>query len=129
MIFIPPIYILLNIIHAWWHWYLIVKQNKTITSSQKAFEYGLISLLTFIPLLAFEKALPLIILPILTRAAFYDGLLNLFRGKAFLYEGQISKKKSVVDWIEDKIGLPTIIFRLLYALIYIGYLIFYLVKH
>ncbi len=126
MLFIPPIYILLNIIQAWWHSYLIVKKNKTITSSQKTFEYGLICLLTFIPLLAFEKALPLIILPLVTRAAFYDGLLNLFRGKPFLYEGQISKKKSVIDWIEDKIGLPIWFFRLFYSLTYISYLIYYL---
>ena len=122
---IPIVYILLNIIHALWHRYLI-KRSRTIYSNQKTAEYFIASVLIAVVLILFHyPVLPMIIFALLTRMAFFDILLNLFRGKSWLYDGEISKKKSIVDWIENKIGLPTWFFRLLYIAAYITYLIIY----
>jgi len=122
---IPIVYILLNVIHAVWHSYLI-KQGRTIYSNQKTIEYFGASVIIAVVLILFPyPVLPMIIFALLTRMAFFDGLLNLFRGKPYLYEGEISKKKSIIDWVENKIGLPTWFFRLLYIAAYIGYFIIY----
>lgn len=126
MILLPVIYILINIIHAGYHWYLIVKRNKLITSVQKVIEYGLACVLvTVIFLIIGYFDWPLVLLPLLTRAAVFDPCLNLLRGKSWLYEGQISKRKSFVDWVENLTGLPVWVFRITYLLTYIGYLIYY----
>lgn len=126
--FIPFIYFVIVLVHAIWHWYRIVKKNELITSTEKFLEYAVACFVCFIALLKWVEPLHLIVFPIVTRMAFYDALLNLFRKKGFLYEGEISKKKSWVDWIENKIGLPTWLYRLVYALLWVGYLIYYLIE-
>lgn len=124
---IPIIYILLNVIHAIWHLHLI-KKNETVYSNQKTIEYLVASILTATVLIFFHyPVLPMILFALLSRMAFFDILLNLFRGKSWVYEGEISKKKSVIDWIENKVGLPIWFLRLLYIACYITYLIIYLV--
>jgi len=59
--------------------------------------------------------------------AFFDTFLNLLRGKPILYEGSLSKKKSLVDVFESWTGLPIWVLRLLYLAGFIAYtLIYYL---
>lgn len=126
--FVPILYFVLVLSHAIWHWYRIVKKNELITSIEKFLEYSIACFVCFMALLKWVKPIHLIIFPIVTRAAFYDALLNVFRKKPLLYEGEIKKKKSWIDWIENQIGLPTWSYRLVYALAYVGYLIYYLLK-
>jgi hypothetical protein len=120
-IMIPIIYFVLVLAHAKYHAYLIVKKNKTIKSYQKVVEWGLASAICFFLLLKYSGWLPLVILPIVTRLAFFDTALNLFRKKNWLYE----KASGGVDGFEKKIGLPTWAFRLIYFAMYIVYLITY----
>lgn len=125
---IPLTYILINLIQAVWHNYLI-KKNRLIQSGQKIIEYTIASILAGL-LLKFTggaKVIPLILFCVLTRLAFYDAFLNILRGKDLFYEGQISKKKSLWDWIENKVGLPVWVFRIVYFLAFFVYLIIYLV--
>lgn len=124
---IPIAYFILNILHALYHWYLADKKNITIKSKRKTAEYLLICLVATIVLGIIKwQLLPLVVFPVITRAAVFDIALNKFRGKKWTYEGEISWKKSGVDWIEWKIGLPTWAYRLIYLIGYITYLIFYL---
>jgi len=124
---IPIAYILLNVIHALWHWYRIVKKNITIRSTQKTIEYSVASILAAVVLILFHyPVLPMILFALLTRMAFFDILLNILRGKSWLYEGEIKKRKSWVDWFENQTGLPIWVLRILYIAVYIGYLIIYL---
>src|SRR5687767_12395818 len=124
---IPITYILINFFHALWHSYLI-KKNRLIQSGQKIIEYSVISILAglTISILSGWQVVPLILFCLLSRMAFFDAFLNLLRGKDLLYEGEISKRKSWTDWIEDKIGLPVWVFRILYILAFFTYLIIYL---
>ena len=121
-------YILLNFMHACWHKYLIGK-NRLILSGQKIIEYSGLSILAGVVLKSVLDCslLPLILFCVLSRLAFYDILLNLLRGKNWMYEGQISKYKSFWDWLERQTGIPLMIFRLLYIALFVGYtLIYYL---
>jgi hypothetical protein len=124
---IPITYILLNLLHAFWHRYLI-RKNRLIQSYQKTIEYtGLSALAGVILKFGFGcPILPLILFAVVTRMALFDLFLNLLRGKPILYEGQIKSKKSLVDWIEMKIGLPVWFFRILYFAVWIVLLIIYL---
>jgi len=124
---IPLTYLILNIVHALWHWYLI-KRGRTIFSNQKTIEYSIISILAavILKLVSGCPVLPLILFAVLTRVAFFDIALNLFRGKNWLYEGEIKSKKSLTDWIESKTELPILAFRVAYIIIYVAYLIFYI---
>lgn len=124
---IPIVYILLNFLHAVWHYYLI-KKNRLIKSGQKIIEYSVISILAGLILKIWFgwQLIPLILFCVLTRMAFFDIFLNLLRKMPILYEGQISKKKSLVDWIENKIGLPVWTFRVVYLSAWLAYLIIYL---
>lgn len=127
---IPLTYILLNLIHALWHSYLI-KKNRLIQSGQKTIEYSISSLLTGV-ILKFslpegKLLLPLILFCILTRLAFFDGFLNILRGKSITYEGDIKRSKSFYDWFENKLGIPIIVLRIFYLAVFIAYtLIYYL---
>ena len=125
---IPLTYILLNLLQAVWHNYLI-KKNRLILSAQKIIEYSIVSILAGLTIFIFleGKLVPLILFCILTRLAFYDPFLNVLRGKDLFYEGEISKKKSLSDWIENKIGLPVWVFRIVYLVAFFVYLIIYLV--
>jgi hypothetical protein len=119
---IPSIYLALVIIHAKYHAYLIIKKNRVIKSKQKVFEWSLASFICFWVLLTWSTIAALIILPIVTRLAFFDTLLNLSRKKRWLYE---SKSKSGWDAIERRIGLPTWVYRILYIIMYVVYLLIY----
>ena len=125
---IPLTYILLNLIHALWHSYLI-KKNRLILSAQKTIEYSIASILAgvVLKLVLGCQLLPLILFCVLSRLAFFDPFLNVLRGKDLFYEGEISKRKSWYDWIENKIGLPAWVYRLLYIVGFFIYLIIYVV--
>ena len=124
---IPLVYILINLIQAVWHSYLI-KKNRLIKSGQKIIEYSILSILAGVILISFPggKLLPLILFCILTRLAFFDSFLNILRGLPLTYEGQIKKGKSFYDWFEDQTGIPVIILRIFYLILFIVYLIIYL---
>jgi len=128
MIWLPLTYFLLNLIHAIWHWYLIERRNKLVKSLQKTTEYTLASVIVG---MVFKwvfhfKLFPIIMFCLITRAAFFDPILNFFRGKTCAYEGEIKKEKGFFDWLENKTGLPTWFFRIAYWASYIIYLIIYL---
>jgi len=124
---IPLTYILLNFIHALWHWYLITKKNRLIKSLQKTIEYSVSSILAGVALKAVLgcKLLPLILFCVLTRMAYFDIMLNLLRGKSWLYEGEIKKRKSWIDWFENQTGLPVAVLRIVYLVAFIVYTIIY----
>lgn len=123
-ILLPLIYIALVILHSAYHWWKIEEKNKLITSTQKIIEWSVISILAGVLLIPFYQLLPIIIYPIITRLAFFDITLNLMRGKSWLYEGAISKSKSLWDFVESRIGMPIWIFRVIYILMFLAYLIF-----
>ena len=126
---IPFTYILLNLIHALWHSYLI-KKNRLIQSGQKIIEYSILSLLAglTISILSGWQVVPLILFCFLTRLAWFDIFLNKLRGLPFDYEGQISKRKSLWDWIENKIGFTVFFYRCLYLWFYAAYLTYYILN-
>ena len=124
---IPLTYILINLIHSVWHSYLI-KKGRLIFSGQKVIEYTIASILAGL-LLKFTggaKAIPLILFCFLSRLAFFDAFLNIFRGLPLTYEGTISKKKSLYDWVEDKLGLPIMFLRVVYLAAFLIYLIIWM---
>src|SRR6188768_2303099 len=124
---IPLTYILLNLIHALWHSYLI-KKNRLIKSGQKIIEYSIVSILAGVILISFPggKLLPLILFCILTRLAFFDSFLNILRGLPLTHEGQIKKGKSFYDWFEDQTGLPIMFLRVVYLAAFLIYLIIWM---
>jgi len=121
---VPTIYFLIVFFHALIDAYKIEKKGIYINHFVEGCFYvlicGAVSITIF--MLTEVSWLPLILFPIITRTAFFDGLLNVFRGKRILYEGAASKTDSIEKWI----GLPTVIYRIFYLLIYVGYLIIYL---
>ena len=124
---IPLVYILINLIQAVWHSYLI-KKNRLILSGQKTIEYAIASILAGLvfKLIFRVDLIPLILFCLLTRLAFFDAFLNVLRHKPILYEGEIKRSKSFVDWFERQTGLPVAIFRIIYLVAFIVYLIIYL---
>ena len=123
----PLTYILINLIQAVWHSYLI-KKNRLIKSGQKIIEYSIVSILAGVILISFPggKLLPLILFCILTRLAFFDSFLNILRGLPLTYEGQIKKGKSFYDWFEDQTGLPIMFLRVVYLAAFLIYLIIWM---
>ncbi len=126
---IPIIYILINFIHAIWHWFLIVKKKQTVKSFQKVAEYTILSLTAGLILkIGFGcPVVPLILFCVLSRLAFFDGFLNTLRGKSVLYEGDVKKKKSFWDWFERQTGISIVVLRIFYLVIYLVYLIIFLI--
>jgi hypothetical protein len=132
---IPLTYILINLIHALWHCYLI-KKNRLIQSGQKVIEYSVLSIVAALIILwvkgSFKygswltDSLPLIFFCLLSRLALFDPVLNLLRGKPIYYEGTIDRKKSGFDWLESKLPVPIWLLRLIYIAAFITYLIIYL---
>ena len=124
---IPLVYILINLIQAVWHSYLI-KKNRLILSGQKTIEYAIASILAGVILKVVLgcSILPLILFCILTRLAFFDPFLNLFRGLPLNYEGEIKKKKSFYDWFEQQTGLPIMFLRVVYLAAFLIYLIIWM---
>src|SRR5678809_1052409 len=88
---IPIVYILINLLQAVWHSFLINQKNILIKSGQKIAEYSILSLLAGVILKAVLgcKLLPLILFCLLSRLAFYDPFLNVLRGLPIAYEGEI----------------------------------------
>lgn len=123
---IPLTYILINLFHAVWHKYL-TDRNRLILSGQKVIEYLTISVLAGLILnIGFGcPVAPLIFFCVLSRLAFFDGFLNILRGKSVLYEGEVKKNKSLWDYLENKIGLPVWFYRIFYLVAFIAYLIIY----
>ena len=124
---IPLTYILINLIQAVWHSYLI-KKNRLIMSGQKTIEYSVVSILAGLVLkLVFRvELIPLILFCLLTRLAFFDSFLNILRGKPLSYEGEIKKKKSFYDWFEQQTGLPIMFLRVVYLAAFLIYLIIWM---
>ena len=124
---IPLVYILINLIQAIWHSYLI-KKNRLILLGQKTIEYGIASILAGLVLkLIFRvELIPLILFCLLTRLAFFDPFLNVLRGKPIAYEGEIKRSKSFYDWFEDQTGLPTMFLRVVYLAAFLIYLIIWI---
>jgi hypothetical protein len=127
-IIIPLTFLVIVVAHAMYHRYLIVVKNKTIMSRQKVLEYGIASLLAGVVLKVVLGCSipPLILFCLITRLAWYDALLNLFRGKEIYYEGVPNRRKSGFDWFESKLPVPIWGLRLIYIAGYLVYLIFYL---
>lgn len=70
----------------------------------------------------------LLIIPILTRAALFDPVLNLMTGNNFVYNGDRNNpKRSWVDRFEDWTGLSIFWLRIAYLVIYVGYLIYFFI--
>lgn len=121
---IPTIFILIVVAHALIDAYQIEKKGIYINHFKEGCYYALVCVVvSFVLWKLGNHWLSLAIFPLITRMAFFDGLLNLFRGKKFLYEG----KASLVDRIERAIGLPTWFMRMFYFAAYIVYLIIYFV--
>lgn len=125
-IILPVVYLVLNVAHAYWHAKRI-KKGELILSKKKIAEAIISNVVVFLVVIFFYPFWPVILFAGLTRAAFYDIALNLFRGKRWTYEGDISRKKSWMDWIEYEIGFPPYVYRVLYLAVYVTYLIIYLI--
>jgi len=127
---LPLTYILLVLLHAYYD-STEIKKGIIIDHFRESIYY----LFAFMLLgVAFKltlggEVLPLILFPLLARAAFFDPLLNLFIGKGWLFEG-VSKPKSKESWwdrLERQIGLPVWVYRIIYILAFVSYtLIYYL---
>ena len=129
-ILIPVSYLLAVLIHAKAD-AVKTKNGKPVNHLLGAFFYTAASLGLFLLFRQTSNAtiLQLIMLPLLTRAAFFDSLYNKFIGKHWLYEGtkKPKRKESIIDTIERIIGLPVGVYRLIYFAaygIYLGIFIF-----
>lgn len=72
----------------------------------------------------------LVVIPILTRAAIFDPLLNLMTGNPFNYNGyKDNPKRSLIDKIEDSTGLSIFWIRAIYIKLYTSYLTFFIIKY
>lgn len=127
---IPIIYLIIIASHA-----IIdaikIKRGIIINHNLESAIYIIISILLGAVILIFgtsgKALLPLILFPIVTRAAFFDALLNSLTGRHWLYEGvpKPKSKESLWDRIERQIGLPTALYRIIYLLVYGIWLFYY----
>jgi len=126
---IPSIYLVIIIAHAWYDSYQS-KKGIYIKHLRESYIYCLLCLVLFFVLgeLTTTKILPLILFPLLTRAAFFDPLYNLFTGNHFLFEGvnKGKKDKSFFDELEARINLPVFVYRFIYFIAYLIYLGIYI---
>jgi hypothetical protein len=123
MIFLAPIlYIIINVVDAY------SDRNRVVNHKRGALIYAAACFIIAIPLLVSHNAtwLDVCVFPLITRAAFFDPVLNLIRGKSILYEGKKKPKGegSFIDELERRIGLSTFWLRIVYLKIYISYVIF-----
>jgi hypothetical protein len=129
-IIIPAIYLLIVIAHAYIDYYKIKVKGKFIRHKTESIYYVIVCFALFwvMTWLTNVTMLPLVLFPLLTRAAFFDPLLNWFRGKGILYEGEAKKNrdKSFFDNLEKSIGCPVWAYRMIYFAAYLAYLIIYL---
>ena len=134
---IPLAYILLVVAHAWYD-SKEIKKGVAVNHKKESIWYGAACfLLIWIFIWAkyhfrintVWQIVPPVAFPLLTRAAFFDPILNKLIGKSWLYEG-VKKPKDKESWfdrLERNIGLPTWVYRILYWTAYVTYLIIYLV--
>lgn len=134
--YIPLVYLLLVIAHTIIDWYTIKKRQQKVNHKKGMYYYCAASFFLFFPLIDsfplftnFYQPIPLIVFPIVTRAAFFDPLLNWFLGQHFLFEG-VEKPEADKSWwdrLEAKIGLPVIVYRIIYFSLYLISLFYYYV--
>lgn len=105
-----------------------IRENEKINHKFGALIYFIISLVAGIVFWAWSTATwaDIILFPLITRLAFFDPLLNLLLKKPFIYEGVHKPKEdsSFTDLIEKKTGISVLWLRLIYIILFIGYLIF-----
>lgn len=134
MIYVTPIiFFIIVLADAIVNWYLIEKKDRKINHIVEGFWYMGICV-TIACLLYFVlgvELFPLIVFSVLTRLTFFDPLLLLFRKKPLSYEGgeKPDSEKSIYDRLEKWFGIDVIWLRLIYLILYIGYLIFYLTRN
>lgn len=131
---IPLIFFLIVLVDAIVNWYLIEKKNRKIKHWVEASWYVVICIaVSCILYFIFKiKIVHLIAFSLLTRLCFFDPLLLLFRKEKLSYEGDPNKpekEKSFYDKIEKWFGIDIIWLRLIYLILYTGYLIYYLIEH
>jgi len=70
-------------------------------------------------------------LGITARMAWFDNCLNVFRGKNILYQGSTIKgldvKKSIIDQIENKLGINILWLRIFYVILFLANIALYLI--
>ena len=125
-IIVPIFFIILNFIDA-----LTDKlKGSEVKHKRGAFWYAGIS---FVACLIFGQFVDvtiwdLIAFPILTRMAFFDAFYLLLIREKLTYEGEKNKTdKSLIDTIEAWTHIPIMVLRVIYLLLFIGYLIYSLV--
>ena len=136
---IPLIWFILVIGHAVLDWYKIRRRNININHFRESCWFAFICLVVALIILGVEgfsetigsgwrAFLPLILFPLLTRAAFFDPLLNILLDKGLLYEPRKKPQGNGSWWdqFERWIGLPVWVYRVVYLAGYLVYLIFYL---
>lgn len=131
---IPVFYLLMVAAHAFID-SVKIKKGIVIRHNTESYFFAATCFLIFFPLLdampdevGYWHPLPLILFPLLTRLAFFDGLLNMMINKPWLYEG-VKKPKDKESWfdrLERNIGLPVWLYRLIYIVLYLSYLVIYL---
>jgi hypothetical protein len=127
---IPLIYFIIVVAHA----YIDSKKIKKgirIRHKTELYFYALVSFVLFWALAELTAApiVSLILFPLLTRAAFFDPVLNFLIGKHFLFEGVEKKKSDTSFWdnLEKSIGMPTVVYRIIYFVLYIIHLFYYFI--
>lgn len=89
-----------------------IEAGKIINHWLEGLIYGAIAALFWA--ISSDEWYRVVIVAIAFRMALFDILLNRFRGLPLLYEGTDSPNRSVVDRLEEKIGIPTIYLRIGY---------------
>jgi len=135
-IVIPAVAFAVVLAHALIDRHTTIVKQKPVRHKRGVYYYCLVWFVLFWPLFYYSPeslypivtGLPIILFAFLTRLAFFDPLYNKFIKKGFLYEGVEKKKsdRSFFDWAEKKIGWPVWVYRIIYFVAYLGYLIFYL---
>lgn len=123
MIWLAPIlYFLINVTDAF------TDKNTNVNHTRGALLYATACSIIGLILLITQHATwyDILIFPLITRAAFFDPILNLMRGKNILYEGvkKPKGKRSWYDEFERKLDLSTFSLRIIYLAVYMSYLIF-----
>lgn len=123
MFIIPFSFLVINLIDAF------TDTHTDVNHRRGAFLYAIACIFLSVAYLKFTDINMwwLVGFSLLTRVASFDPFLNLLRGKPFIYEGinEGKKDKSIVDWIESKLGLSIFWLRIIYIVIYLAFLIIY----
>lgn len=121
--FLPLVYLAIVVFHCLIDAYQIEKKGIYINHFKEGCYYGLVcAIVSCILYFVLHLPLsPLIVLPLVTRLAFFNPLLNIFRGKKLNYIGT----RSWFDKIETSLNISPSVFIFLFIAIYILYLIIY----